>query len=262
MKKSLRWMVLLTICVALVVLCLSINVSAEDNDCKLLEAVLTKPKEGPLSAKILLKANNTCKLIVALYAENGRFLTFSQKNVSSSNEEQKIIVDLERPENIKGIYVQVYLLEDGSSRPMSKPITSRETVYALLYEDGTLVFQKTENNDFSHGDMVESWKIDMDGYRIVYYGENDFFDPDTPKTSTAPWIEQSDKIQRIEFIDRIHPYSTVGWFMNCDRLKEIVHLDRLDTSSLTDTSFMFFHSFDWQAEALDFAVLILQMSRT
>ena len=111
-------------------------------------------------------------------------------------------------------------------------LAADSNVYAILYDDGTLVFQ--------YGDMPESgrsvtatYPVDLvNGYLIEYDDEGNVI-------NTTPWYYSRASIKLIDFADTIYPQSTTCWFYDCASLKEITNISNLDTSNATDMSGMF-----------------------
>ena len=99
-----------------------------------------------------------------------------------------------------------------------------DEVYAILYGDGTLVFQYGDAPDTSHGTVTATYAIDLAGYSY---------------DSAVPWYNNRESITAIDFADSISPVSTAWWFDSFENLTQISSLDRLDTSNITNMRNMF-----------------------
>ena len=97
----------------------------------------------------------------------------------------------------------------------------RNDAYAILYENGTMVFQRGDTPDPSMGEVV-----------MTYTGFE--------TSSSIPWDMTSKTIKSVIFKDVIRPISTKSWFDNCTRMTSC-DLKNLDTSNVTDMSYMFTH---------------------
>ena len=98
------------------------------------------------------------------------------------------------------------------------------TPTAILYSDGTLVFQKNDVADTSHGDVVNTYTgWDKSEYAVA---------------NEAPWYTDRDKITRVSSKDAVPVKSTKYWFPFHTKLIT-ADLSGLDTSNATDMSFAF-----------------------
>ena len=105
---------------------------------------------------------------------------------------------------------------------------SNQNTYAILYEDGTLVFQHGSHEDESKR-AARIYRVNLDGYSC---------DQETAQSS-VPWYPMRNKIQKVSFDDRIQPKSTLYWFFDCRNLDSIEGILRLDTSQTSDMRAMF-----------------------
>lgn len=97
---------------------------------------------------------------------------------------------------------------------------------AMLYSDGSFVFQLGNKADPSHGTLLASYTgFDTDDY---FY------------TGFSPWMidGNSSNIYSVSFADEISPVSTAYWFAYCDNLTT-VDLAKLDTTNTTNMAEMF-----------------------
>ena len=101
-------------------------------------------------------------------------------------------------------------------------------VYAILYSDGTLTFQ--------HGDTPESGKTVTKIYEVDL---NAVYTWDSDKHATTPWYNERQSLRIVNFADKISPSVTAYWFKDCYELKRLENIQNLDTSNVTDMSFMF-----------------------
>ena len=103
-------------------------------------------------------------------------------------------------------------------------------VYAILYDDGEMVFQMG-NSPESGRRVMAYYVVNMTGgYRNSESGG---------QSTTAPWNANRSSVQSVTFADAISPASLSYWFAYCYALREINHIERLDTASATDMSGMF-----------------------
>ena len=113
-----------------------------------------------------------------------------------------------------------------------EPYTSG--VYAILYDDGELVFQHGNKSEAGRT-VIETYAVDLDAkYFSHYIEETDTYDKHLP-----PWHDAYNSILRVRFADRIQPTSTAYWFYQLHKLTAIDDMANLDTSHVTDTSSMF-----------------------
>lgn len=94
--------------------------------------------------------------------------------------------------------------------------------YAVLYSDGTLIFQNTDEAINGHGSIDISWAID---------------------SSNHPWTNSPYNTQVTSVIfDKPLSGRTSAWsmFNGCSNLVTITNLNKLDTSSITDMDSMFY----------------------
>ena len=94
--------------------------------------------------------------------------------------------------------------------------------YAVLYDDGTLVFQRSATPE-SGRSMANVFPVDLNGY----------------DESAIPWYDNRADIKRVEFLDIVQPTSTAYWFHGCKYLETIKNLNQLDTSHVTNMQEMF-----------------------
>lgn len=102
-------------------------------------------------------------------------------------------------------------------------------VYAVLYSDGTLSFQKRKDT-YPSKTVVE----------VYPFNEKDHF---IPKTGT-PWWNNRENVKSVEFRDKIRPLSTSCWFWEFENATSI-NLKNLDTSRTTSMYGMF-----WKCKGL------------
>ena len=101
-------------------------------------------------------------------------------------------------------------------------------VYVALYTDGTLVFN---NKDEFDEDLVSK-----------KYGKIDVFGTN----QTPPWRSDSNSITTANFLNKVVPKSTARWFYYLTKLTTIQNIANLDTSRVTNMTYMFFACFDLQ----------------
>ena len=96
-----------------------------------------------------------------------------------------------------------------------------ETQYAVVYKDHEMIFQATT-------DPVEGKERDR-FYSINYAG------------STPPWSEVASTVTKVTFMTPVKPSTMAHWFDGFDDLRTINGLDIVNTSSVTDMSWLFFN---------------------
>lgn len=103
----------------------------------------------------------------------------------------------------------------------SKYRNSKPNPVAILYSDGSLVFQDSDVIDSNHGDVVAS-----------YYG----WHIDKYHTTSVPWYYKH--ILNVDFNTIVSPLYTTWWFFSCRSITSI-NANNFDTSNVTDMSAMF-----------------------
>ena len=178
-----------------------------------------------------------CAFVTALYSQNGQFLDCVRVNVPSGER----IPDAATFDNMpSGAYTATFLLDSATLAPIPTPTATpaptpttgpvwTSDVYAILYDDGTMVFQ--HGNTPETGRTVKNtYPVDMvDGY--VY--------DSGIRRPTTPWHDVRKSITRVDFADAIRPQSTAYWFYGFENLEEIENIRNLNTSSVTTMRNMF-----------------------
>ena len=101
---------------------------------------------------------------------------------------------------------------------------SDSDVYAILYEDGELVFQ--------NGDTPKSEKAVSKTYPVDLTAVYTNFD-------SPPWYKERKSVSVVTFTDTVKPASTAHWFSGFGNLQRIDNIANLDTSNVTDMGAMF-----------------------
>lgn len=102
--------------------------------------------------------------------------------------------------------------------------TGGSEAYALLYKDGTLVFQRGDAPDASRGAVVATYT----GFEDAAYGS----------ASQVPWVSERESVQSVRFEGGIKPVSMAYWFYKCTNL-ESCDFAGLDASAVTNMHAMF-----------------------
>ena len=96
---------------------------------------------------------------------------------------------------------------------------------AILYSDGTFIFQDSDVADFNHGDIVNNYVgWDTNLYNIV--------------KDDLPWYDSSAGIANVIVNTIVSPNYMKNWFNSCYSLISI-DLSNFDTSNVVDMSFLF-----------------------
>ena len=212
-------------------LALAVGASAESG-CVLGEAYLRVGDDGTVQTGVQVTADRPCTLYTALYDENGRFLGLKTQDVAAGALETSVSAALPAPQDADGIYARFFLTAPDRQTPLAEgTIAAASGVYAVLYADGTLVFQCSNQADPERG-AATVFPVAPEGYDVKYVSGEGY-------VSTSPWYAHRAEILRVDFADPVRPLSTAGWFMDCKNLNEIKNLHRLDTSAVTDMGDMF-----------------------
>jgi surface protein len=100
---------------------------------------------------------------------------------------------------------------------------SKPNPVAILYSDGSLVFQDSDVVDSNHGDVVASYY----GWHIDSYG-----------TTSYPWRDYYGRILNVDFNTIVSPSYTKNWFNSCRNITSI-NTNNFDTSNITNMCAMF-----------------------
>ena len=120
--------------------------------------------------------------------------------------------------------VTVSYTESGITKTVDVPITVSPPAYAILYDNGELVFQS--------GSAPESGRTVLGTY-------TGFETQNYTSGSRAPWYSQRTAISKVTFKDRIRPNSAAYWFNQCSNLTALSGAGNLDLSAATSTAYMF-----------------------
>ena len=112
-------------------------------------------------------------------------------------------------------YVKIIIEED---------VEPTETIYATLYDDGTLAFSNDNSKDMN--------KVVINTYSIA---KNDIFETE----DDIPWKNERTQIQYVDFVNIVAPTNTARWFQGCENLLELKHMQNLNTSNVTSMLRMF-----------------------
>ncbi len=97
-------------------------------------------------------------------------------------------------------------------------------VYAVIYEDGAMVFQ--------NGDVPEEGRASVGIYHVDLLNPYRYGKIDGEVKTTAPWYKARDKVKKVVFKDRISPKYLSYWFFECVNLNAFEHMENLDTSKV------------------------------
>ena len=174
-------------------------------------------------------AETDCALTVALYDAAGRPLVIQTREVGATAGAD---VSVTIPGGIPSGSVAKAFLTGADNKPVCKAVSSADSggngggntpatddVYAILYADGTLVFQ--------HGNTPQAGREVRETYAVDRY------------YSAPPWSNALAFISQVDFADKIQPRFTANWFRNCTKLREIKNIQNLDTAKVIDMHCMF-----------------------
>lgn len=113
---------------------------------------------------------------------------------------------------------------DTSGTEIWKSIRLSGPPTAVLYDDGTMIFQSHSSIDESIGTVVKT------------YTGWDTLTIDT--LNNVPWVSNKSKIKQVSFKGKVSPISMRHWFADCSNLTSIT-FDGLDASNVTDMYNMF-----------------------
>ena len=99
-----------------------------------------------------------------------------------------------------------------------------ETIYVILYNDGTLAFSNNSDTDTTKT-IIKSYTIGMDD---IYETQD-----------MVPWNNETSSIMKVIFVNQIRPTSTRFWFGNCINMTAIENIVNLNTSQVKDMAYMF-----------------------
>ena len=182
-------------------------------------------------------AETDCALTVALYDADGRLLDVQTRDVGATAGRD---VSVTMAGGIPSGSVAKAFLTGADNKPVCKaasssdsggngggdtptPAPATDDVYAILYADGTLVFQHG-NTPQAERQVRETYAVDVtEHYR---YDE-------------IPWRSARAFIYQVDFADKIQPTSTARWFEECTKLREIKNIKNLDTANVISMKRMF-----------------------
>ena len=153
------------------------------------------------------------------------------------NDVNKIKVTSERDgDGKKGLLVEFkktdhyYFVENGAVRISTKEEFSKEItgVYAILYSDGDLRFNKTGK--------VNEEKL-ANGCTVSLQSEN--ISKTMLSASSQPWSAVASNIKSVTFEEKVVPEYTSYWFYNCSNIEAINNLGRLETCNVLNMKSMF-----------------------
>ena len=100
-----------------------------------------------------------------------------------------------------------------------------DNVYAILYDDGTLVFQYG-NAPKSEKTVTKTYEVDLN----AVYGH---------PSNYAPWYKERKSVRVADFADKISPTATALWFYECANLNRVDNIQNLNTANVTNMYSMF-----------------------
>lgn len=198
------------LCVLVIALLCALTASAADG-------AINRVTLNGAAVTVNVTAEADCALTVALYDAAGRMLGVQTREVGATAGAD---VSVTMTGGIPAGSVAKAFLTGADNKPVCKAGSSSDSgVHAILYADGTLVFQ--EGSEPQPGREVrETYAVDM-------------------ATDNVPWRNARAFIYQVDFADKIQPTSTAHWFAECTKLREIKNIKNLDTSNVTNMHSMF-----------------------
>ena len=122
--------------------------------------------------------------------------------------------------NAYGGYTNIPLYEiyNGKLKKEKKVVTPTD-IYVALYNDGTLVFSNNSDDIDTSNIKTNYGNIRETNYMLYYNNLNE--------------------VTNVNILNEIVPTSCAGWFCNCTSLRTIANIENLNTSCVTDMSYMF-----------------------
>ena len=100
-------------------------------------------------------------------------------------------------------------------------------VYAIVYDNGEMVFQEGNTPDPTKGNVLGTYT----GFETTNY---------TASSTSVPWGTNKSTITKIIFETEVSPISTYAWFQEMINLIEIENIEYLNTESVTNMAKMFY----------------------
>lgn len=147
--------------------------------------------------------------------------------ISSYTEEGNYYVYTVNTNNWKGNYtVNVDYVENAENKTVSYNVEEYLGVYALLYSDGELRLNNTGK--------IDKTKLAA-GNTVTLQSD------DITSSTTIPWSSKVTSITTVTFENEVIPTYVASWFNGCTNLTEINNMQYLNTSNVTDMSYMFYN---------------------
>ena len=156
---------------------------------------------------------------------------------STADVTDEVVIENGTDLTLEQTQVDVTYTEDNHTATAPVAITVKDpAVYAILYEDGELVFQR--------GNTPEAGRTVVATYSDIETWERTGSVQLGGSPGSSPWqsalYDRSSLIKSVTFNTVVSPIDTSGWFNNCTNLTTINHIERLDTSKVTDMRGMFY----------------------
>ena len=129
--------------------------------------------------------------------------------------------------SVKGNYtVTVKYTLNGENKTATYNVEEYLGVYGILYSDGELRI----NND----GKVDKYKLEA-GNTVTFQSA------DIANSSSVPWSTYATSIKTVTFENDVVPAYITKWFQGCTNLIEINNTEYLDTSKVTNMSYLFYN---------------------
>ena len=167
-----------------------------------------------------------------LDTQEERYTLLFRQNSSNAFQDATVtiekLVDAKQHRNTNADWTEFvteqYVFQNGdqlspSAEPTPEPVLPAQAV--ILYSNGDLVFQPTDEVESERGTVVATYdNINTSGM-------------------TAPWSANRADIKKVVFEASAAPTQVNRWFYNCTNLETVENADRLDLSNVTSTAGMF-----------------------
>lgn len=197
------------------------------------------------NTKTDVKADSNSKVQLSTENQPTASTTEESENAKNNLDEKDSVVDQASPEteqndkatNQVSSDQDVSKKEDSKAKLTSAKDQQNKVDQKKITKSDVRKDAKSSSDNIAEGTFGTSdWYIDQN--KTLYIGGGEFAANDTNR---SPWVTWADNIEEIHFKDKvkanIRSFGLFGWLVN---LKTITGLNLLDTSNVTDMSYMFY----------------------